>query len=498
MLVKRYKNLFAIMIILLIIRPAFAQGYFEINDQSRAIYKSITELRFDEAKKEIARAKNDEPLNLFVVHLENYIDFFTVFINENEEEFKRLEKNKDHRLKLLKSGDKNDPYYRLVRAEIHMQWAISRLKFEEYYSALLETRKAHKLLTENKRLFPEFIPTYKGLAMIHAVIGTIPASYRYLVELLTGLEGNINLSLREMDQLVTYSEASDFLFKHEAYVIYSITLLYLDNDPKKAWEIIKAAKLDSKNSPLAGFILANIARRAGKTSKAIEILSSIERSPDRFPFIHLDFMLGLNKLHRLDPDADIYLLRFVNNFEGKHYIKEAYLLLAWHSLLILDDKKKAKEYYKLCIKNGDLLMDEDKSAHKEAEQGIFPDPLLLKIRLLFDGGYYKRSLNLLESYKRELSKTKLLEYRYRSARNYQAMGNNKDALALYIEILSQEKDNSRYQYCNASLQAGIIEEKAGNIAEAEEYFSYCLRLHPEKYKNSLHQKAKAGMDRLKN
>ena len=473
------------------------KGHYQVNDNTRDIYRLIHELKFEEAASHLDLAEKADPENLFYLHLRNYIDFYTLFIGEKERDYRLMEGRKPIRLDRLESGDPRSPYHRLLQAELLLQWAIVRLKFGDYLTAIRETRKAHDLLTENRQLHPEFILNNKGLAMIHAVIGTIPDSYRFLVEWFTGMEGSISTSLEEAEELVRYCESTGHLFRDEAYVIRALIIMHLANEPGKAWESIQLAKLDVVNSPLAGFIQSNIARRAGKTDEAIRILSNIRRNGGRYPFYFIDFMLGLNKLHRLDADAGQYLIHYTTHFTGMNYLKEAYQLLAWHSLVNLDNPSRAQEYYRQCLEQGKMFLDEDKSAYREALSGELPNPLLLKIRLLFDGGYYTRSLALLQDNRKVLLRSNPLEYHYRKARNHQMMGHRSEALASYRRVLDMPGAKKSYQQCNSALQAGIICEESGEFLLAAAMYRKCLLLDPDDYKNSLHQKAKAGLNRIK-
>ena len=92
------------------------------------------------------------------------------------------QKNKDIRLAKISSGDKKSPYYKFCQAEIKLHWALSRLKFEEYFTALKEIKSAHDLLSENSELYPGFILNKKSLSAIHALIGTFPDTYRNLLK----------------------------------------------------------------------------------------------------------------------------------------------------------------------------------------------------------------------------------------------------------------------------------------------------------------------------
>lgn len=111
---------------------------------------------------------------MMVYHIEDYIDFYKIFINEDYNEFVELEKNKNIRLSKIASGDKKSPYYRFCEAEIKLHWALGRLKFEEYFTTLKELKSAHDLLTENSKLYPDFAINKKSLSAIHALVGTFP------------------------------------------------------------------------------------------------------------------------------------------------------------------------------------------------------------------------------------------------------------------------------------------------------------------------------------
>ena len=81
--------------ILFFLTSFFANAkHFEFTPLANEAYQKAMSLRFEEAKKDIEKIKREDPENQIVYFIENYIDFFTVFINENKSEFKRLEKNK--------------------------------------------------------------------------------------------------------------------------------------------------------------------------------------------------------------------------------------------------------------------------------------------------------------------------------------------------------------------------------------------------------------------
>ncbi|MBP7184594.1 MAG: hypothetical protein KBA06_03720 [Saprospiraceae bacterium] len=493
------KLIFITSIFLLTITNGSSKPYFNFSPSAQKAYQFAISLRFKEARTELNLLKQKEPENLITLFISDYIDFFTIFINENKDEFKQLSPNKDFRLnQLQKSNLKSSPYFRYCQAEILLHWALTRLKFEEYYTAFTEVKKAHALLKENEKLFPDFIANKKSLGILHAIVGTIPDSYKWGVTLVSGIDGDIALGKKEIESVINYSAKNEFIFYDETIVMYALLLLHLENQGDDAWNIVKNSKLSPKSNPLSCFVLANLAMHTGKNDEAIEILSNRPTGNQYHPFWYLDFMLGNCKLYRLDNDAEIYLLRYIKNFKGLNYIKEAYQKLAWHALLN-GKSVNYQSYMKLCTLRGNKQIEGDKKAYNEAITKQVPEINLLKARLLFDGGYYKRSLATIENKSIESFKTKKfqLEYMYRKGRIYHKLRQDANAIECYQYTINNGKTEKYYFACNAALQMGILYEQQKKNDLAKSYFTQCLNIEPEEYANGLHQQAKAGLNRLK-
>ncbi|MFK8103840.1 MAG: tetratricopeptide repeat protein [Saprospiraceae bacterium] len=491
------KSLVCSLFLLLSVASVRAEGKFEFTPDAKEAYELALSLRFEEARQKIRYVKFSDPDNLIVHFIENYIDFFTVFITENERDFERLEQNKDYRIKMIKRGDKNSPYYNFLQAEIKLQWAVARLKFEEYFTAFSEISSAYKLLNRNQRKFPNFVANKKSLGILHALVGTIPDSYRWGVKLLGGMSGTIQQGQKEITEVLDYAQNNDFIFEEETMVMYAFLMLHLKNQSEAAWNVIRSDKLNPKKNPLACFALANLAMRTGRNDEAIKVLEQRPRGDNFFPFPYLDYKLGLAKLYRLDENADQYLLRFLSDFRGRHYIKEAYQKLAWYHLINGRDAKY-QFYINQAGSKGNKVIDEDKNALKEAKKGHRSEASLLKARLLFDGGYYNRALRILQkrSPKSYYKKQDQLEYTYRLGRITHKLNQSDKAIPYYQQTINEGEEEKYFYACNAALQMGIIYEKAQQRDKAIKYYKACLSMKPDEYKNGLHQKAKAGLNRL--
>lgn len=483
----------------LFLTEAGAQEYdFHYSDLSKKIYQQIIDLKLDSARIGVQRMTAEEPNNLARLHLENYIDFFQIFICEEEEQFKSLEKNKQKRLDLLDEHlAEGNPYKRFAKAEILLQWALARSKFDQLFKAGKEVLSAYKLLEKNERAHPDFIYNKKSLSIIHSLIATvtIPGLFKKVL----GINGSIDQGLSEINQVIDYSDREEFIFYSEADAILAFILFYQANRKDEAVDFLLDSRLEPSTSLLSTFLVSKLLQRSGRNDQASHYLSNRPSTEDYSTFHYLTYMEGLCELRRLDPEAEDKIAAFIAAFTGKHYIKEAYQKRAWCRLVFHDDIPGYKLYMSKVKSEGDDLIDGDKQALKEAESQNIPDPLLLRVRLLYDGGYYQRAYVLLtkNAYRYHQSGKYSLEFNYRIARVCQALRNYPDAIKYFSSTVNTGYQSDSYFACNAALQLGFIYETLGETKRAEKYFDTCLSLRPKTYKNSLHQKAKSGLQRIK-
>ncbi len=485
--------------------PLFLFAQFDFNSNCREAYRSILSLHFTEAGKRLNAENAAHPSNLVPVYLENYIDFFTVFIGEEPSAFERFRKAQELRLNILKKGNNESPWYRYCLGNMRIQFAICRMKFGEYKSAALDISRAYSDLNENAQLHPDFLLQNSGLGLIHVLAGVIPDNYSWILRVL-GLEGNVQRGLDEISVMAGYTGSNETyqLFRIESLFYLAFLDATLGKDAKNALRILQKFE-DQKivfpghTNPLLIFVRASILAKAGKTDEAILNLQEYHAEGEEFPFYYLDYLTGLNKLNRLDPDADLYFIRYLKNFRGRNYIKSCYQKLAW-TFLLKGNIPKYEEYIGKVLTRGALFVDNDMQANREAKSKEKPNVILLKARLLSDGGYTDRAIHLLldQSVKNVVKTPKeLLEYNYRLGRIYQQSGNNPDALKYFGITMRDGAGQSWYFAENAALQSGIIYEQNKDYSNAARYYRLCLSMKNTEYKNSLDQKARLGMRRIK-
>lgn len=473
-----------------------AAKYFDFNASARNAYQKVLSLRFVEARIAIEEMKQGEPDNMVGPLVENYFEFLQIFVDDDRAAYKRLSKNMDARIDKVSRGDRNSPWNLYCQAEIRLQWAVLRGRFGDQISSLSDIKQAYALLEENQRKHPDFVANKKSLGIIHAIVGNVPEEYRWAIKAAGGMTGTVDQGLAELDAVLVYAKNNDFPFEEETLVAYSFLQLYLNNQDTKAWNTLKNSRLNPTTNPLAAYALANMAIKLGKTDEAIRLLENAPVGGAFHPFYYRNYLLGMAKLYRLDLDANLPLQQFTKTFPGQNALKETYQKLAWHHL-VHGNESGYRTYIGYVKNKGSQQSDPDKAALREANSGEIPDPVLLRARLLFDGGYYIRANELLKDVAPDYTgqRKNKLEYTYRMGRINHKLGRVQEAIRLYTQTIDSGAKEPWYFACNAALQLGALQEENRDLKSARTAYQRCLSIHPQEYASSLHARAKAGLGR---
>ncbi|MCD4747066.1 MAG: hypothetical protein K8R58_12285 [Bacteroidales bacterium] len=482
----------------------FVYAQYDFNENCKKAYNSIISLKFEEGKQLLELEKSINPSNNIPYYIENYIDFLTLIIGEEQDTFDKLKKNKNIRIKRLEKGDESSPYYRYCLAQVYLQWAFTRVKFREYIPAMLEINKAYRLLEKNKTEFPDFIPNLINLGLLHTLIGTIPDNYKWITNIIN-VEGTINQGVNEITTVLDVSMKNkeyEYLKTESLFFLSFIELNFVRNKKEalKYNELYYSSKDDEtfNSNPLISYSMATIFMRTGFNDDAIEILINRTQGDQYFPFYYLNYLTGVAKLNSLDRDAYKYFFKFLLNFKGINYIKAAYQKLAWF-YLVNGNIEKYKEYIAKVLIYGYDIVDADKQAEMEAKSGKIPNIKLLRARLLFDGGYYSKAMNELSMQENKLRNSKdSLECTYRLGRIYHEWGKIPEAIPYYKKTINDGAKFIYYYAANSALMLGFIYENQSDFKNAKYYFTKAQSCNNKEYKNSINQKAKAGLNRIEN
>jgi tetratricopeptide (TPR) repeat protein len=472
----------------------------------RNAFHEIICLHFNDARSRIDNEKAVNPSNTIPYLLDNYIDFLKVMIGEEHNDLEKMRDQQDFRLQHLAKGDPSSPWYLYSQADVFMQWGFAKAKFGEYISAGIDINRAFRLLEENDRKFHDFTPNKIRLGLLHALVGTVPDKYQWAIKALD-FKGTIPQGLGELRSAYASclnSKKYGFMLPESIFLL-SFVSINLSGDKSVtnnlAAEFSRQELMHLINqSPLVLYSWVNLKIKSGKNDDAIKAMSAFQKHQGSYPFCYLDYLLGVSKLDRLDQDAYLPLMKFVAEFRGMNYIRAAYEHLAWY-YLVQGNMEMYWMYMNRIKLRGSKSVDNDKQALADADRKTTPDPFLLKARLLFDGGYYEKALAELTQFASSpgIHQPRLkLEYTYRTARVFDEWNKTGNAIHWYDETIKLGEDDPSYFAANASLHLGLIYENKQQFNLATSYYQKCLDMDFEEYNFSISQKAKSGLNRIKN
>lgn len=481
-----------------LISPGSIYAKFDFNSNCLKAYQHIFELKLNTARQLIAAEKKMNPGNGIVPLLENYVDYFYLLSTESKQEFDRLEKYKSVRMDAIASNDKSSPYYLYAQAEINLQWALLRGRYGAYFAAAREIKKANGLLEENAEKFPDFRLNYKGLGLINAFLGNLPDGILKSTLATFGIKGNLQRGIGMLERLAEDLPSSKFEPFYEEVVFYCVFVLNdIAHSPEAYVKTMRYTGRISGSSLLKTYLGALVCSRNGHNDEAIAILEGKPKGLAYQSFPYLDFLAGQAKLNKLDYSCVEDFSRFLQTNKGVNYIKDVHLKMGWVALL----KGDAKAYNSSIAKvkqMGHTYQEKDKQALNEAGD-LAPDRLLLRARLLFDGGYYEKAADVLSGIVAERFKVgrDQTEFYYRRGRIHAELGKEAQALSDYQSAINSGKGLKHYFAANAALQIGKIFEHRRNYPKAKQAYHTAIQMKNHDYEGSIEAQAKAGLGRIK-
>lgn len=474
-----------------------AEKVYDFDATCQQAYQEIFALRIENGLQLIKKAKQEKPDNLIPVLLDNYADFFVLFLNDDPVFYQQHKTLINKRLNLLEDGPENHPFHRVAQSVMYLQRAAIEVRLGALRSAGFDGWKAYRLLKENDEKFPGFAPNDLLFGSMQAVAGTIPKNYQWLVGLF-GVKGNLQKGLQRVSNFANGNGFWQKLMQNDAAFIYCYLQFYIGNNRDAVFQFMQNRKLDLVHTQVFTFMAANLAIQHKKNDYALSIVQNREKNNQYLSTPIWDFQLGFIHLHKLNlPEAAKYFETFLANFKGNFYRKDVLLKLSW--CYYLQGKMQAAEQTKqLVLIKGDTDSDADKQAVREAKQP-WPNPLLLKARILNDGGYHKEALALMagKSSNDFTNTAERLEFIYRYARILDDLEQDDQAIKYYGTVIDMGRNRPEYFAARAALQTGMIYEKKGLKAKAIAAYEECLNMDGHSYKNSLDQRAKAGIARCK-
>ena len=285
---------------------ACAQSRFDFNSACQKAYAEIIQLKLVSGKAMIESEKKADPGNLIPYFLENYIDFFTLFFNEDPQEYQRRKPGLERRLNLMKAGDSNSPFALFTRSVIYFQWAAIDIKFGNRWDAAWSFRRSFLTGKDNLRHFAGFGPSLMLQGAMQVAAGTIPPGYQWLGNLL-GIQGTVADGMHTLEEMINSTDPFAKLFHEEAVFYFLYLKFHIQHQQEQVFQYIARHRLDTKDNHLFTFLAANLSLNNQMAASAEQIIQNRNPAADYLDMPVWDLELGYAKADHLDGEAAVYL-----------------------------------------------------------------------------------------------------------------------------------------------------------------------------------------------
>lgn len=451
-------------------------------------YRHFLNFELDSCSKSLEK-KTHDPLAFYLRAL---ISSAKVFIKDDIEYYKSNKSTENDLLDSLEKSPFSEAYKTFLKSEVKLQWAILKLKNGDEFSAFWSLKQAYALAKENVKKYPDFIPSYKTLGLLHIMFGVFPDKYDWILSLFS-IDGDIDKGLEELDNV----RKSDSFLSLEASITKSMAYAYLLNQPEQGAMIMNDLHKMNK-ALLVDYAYTLILMKNAQSSIALNIIIDAHHyyhQPFNIPqlyYVQAETLLQKGQY----VDAIKFYKRFLTVNKGKNLIKDSYFKIGiCFRIMNMETKaityfRKSKEYdwaKNETDKNAALILESENPLHTK----------LLQLRFATDGGFYENAFAI----HGKIDTTKLndhdnCEYLYRSARLFHNTGNIQKASEYYQQTLDAQHVKTWYYAPNAALHLGLIfiskgeDEKAKNTLKLIDHYSG----YP--YQNSISQKAKSALRQL--
>ena len=476
----------------------FSANHHRFDSSLLVIQRENINLRLDLAKEKLLKKKALEPQNSAIEYLLHFNAYLKLFVTEDERYYKDYITAKNNALEHFDQLSDTSPFKKFAQSEIYFYSATLLARNGEFYNSALEIRKAWNLIVENSQLFPTFLPNNKTRGVLKIYLSKIPDNYDWIIRIL-GFDGDLNHGLRLLQTLSNHQSDTSYLgvIAQEASYLYSFSLLHAAKNPVKSWSVMLKCTQDYRENLLSNYFRGSMALKLNKNSIALKTLMNRPHHFTYEPFHLMSYYLGVSKLYKTDSSAVLELKSFIHNYKGESYLKSAYEKLSWF-YVINGDENQASYYKKKIAYVGKAINNEDKQASRYTQK-VNPHRIILKSRLLYDGGYYNEAYDLLNSFKvRQLtSSNEKAEFCYRKGRVLQKLGLIDRALIMYEACSLYAIQSKEYYGAYACLYLGDYYSKEGSSDLAIKFYMRSMSYSKnQEYVDSIHSRAKAGLKKL--
>jgi hypothetical protein len=416
---------------------------------------------------------------------------------KNETKYKSyFEKERNHNRQLEHLND-NDPFVAYLKIELKVHRGLLKIRYGDRITGALNLIQAYRQISNYEKLHTtDNKYTLKTMGLLNVIISLFPDHFNWILNMMQ-VHPDIT---KGINYLKEFAE-SNSTFSREGILIYALSKSFYSNQPSHAEDILNAHVKQFNNSLLYSYLYGLTSIKNRNNDLAIVCFDSClkyDRDYLQIPLINYYRAESYLKALNFNKAAYLYDL-YLGNPNGDEFIKDSYYKLFNLSVLFNIPDLEKEKYKNNVLTKGSLITGSDKYAYYRINNNYVPDSTLFKSRILFDGGHFKKSLEILGSknlsaYNKTEEKS---EYLYRYARNYQELAKLNQAIEYFNKVINLKGAERYYFWGNSLLNSGYIYTQNGNYIKAEELFKNALKYKGEEYKNSIKMEARTAIRKLK-
>jgi len=437
---------------------------------------------------------NDKAFQVYILNLKNTLDLLLVQDRDNYKSYAREEKKYIH---ILNGLNDDDPYVNYLKIEFKVHRGLLKIKYGDRISGAFNLIQAFRNIRNFEEKYTGYKYTLKVSGLLNIILSLFPDQYDWILNMFQ-VDPDFTKGINCLKEL----SESNSIFNREGILIYALSQSFYGDNSVEAIETLESDSLLFDNSLLFSYLLGISSTKNRNNEEAIRYFDhclNFGRSYLQIPAIN--YYRAESYLKELNFNKASYLYHlYLTKPDGELFIKDTnYKLYNLAFIYGIPDREHEK-YRARVLSEGSLQTGADKYGYNRLTNNYIPDSTLFKSRLLFDGGYFKRSIETLSAGKSSnyTNTEEKCEYYYRYARNYQLLKAYESSIDYYNKVIEIKGSEEFYYWGNAMLNLGHIYSNSGAYSKAREYYEHALKYKGESYQNSIRTEAKAGLKKISN
>lgn len=483
---SKYSKIFIFLIVSGLSFSSKAQFNYSINAQNA--HSAILDLNFERynALRNLQNA-NDKAVFFWLDGYKNFVYYITSSKKSNPDS---LINQLQHNISSLTSFSNRHPFYNYTLTDLNLFLSYIYLDENKPILALQHYLKAKSILNSSAKKYPDF--EFGGK---HALVGFI---INHQISQQFGLKtpSNIELQTAYIHLYEKHSITANQTYNRELKLLTILLFdLQFDSDATLFIQKLDLSMEYAKTGPIEAFASALWYKKAENYPVQLSILQHAHELGFTKHYNLLNLWYGIALLNNQNDSAIYFIDAFTYRQQNLKGIQYASFKASMYWFL-KGNTAKSNRLNQNILKSAEFYSSEDKQARYEIEHAEFWTKELVEARLLFDGGNYKKSLEVLLSARAKVSSytnEQKLEYGYRIARIYDKFKDVEKAAKFYLMVINSDLDSRFYYPAYAAFYLGNLYAERNESDKAKTYYSKCIELDSPIYKASIHKKAKMAM-----